>query len=169
MLYARVNKETDEVLEFPLTEKELRDSLVNTTLPSRITEMTLAGTDYVMVPPVGPDEITVQATAEMAIKAVSCSKDPETGKWVRTYGLEEVPEAAKLPRLSGRWNYLRTRRDRVLRQIDWMVLRNQREVALGLTPTDNIDTLYAKAQELADITDSNEDPFLIDASTITIE
>lgn len=169
MLYARINKETEEVLEFPLTEKELRNALLNTSLPSRITEMTLSGTDYVMVPPVGPDEITIQATAEMAIEPISCSKDPETGKWVREYGLVEVPEAGRLPRLSARWNYLRTRRDRVLNAIDWRVMRNQREVALGLTPTDDIDTLYAKAQEMADITDSQEDPFLIDASTITIE
>lgn len=169
MLYARVNKETDEVLEFPITEKELRNALLNTSLPSRITEITLSGTDYVMVPPLGPNDITIQATAEMSIEPISCSKDPETGKWVREYGLVEIPEVGRLPRLSARWNYLRTRRDRVMKTIDWMVLRNQREVALGLTPTDDIDTLYAKAQELADITDSQEDPFLIDASTITIE
>jgi hypothetical protein len=169
MLYARINKETDEVLEFPVTEKELRNSLLNTSLPARITDMTLAGTDYVLVPPIHPDDLTVSATAEMAIEPVSCSKNAETGVWLRVYGLVPVPESGLLQRLGARWSYIRTRRDRVLRDIDWRVLRNQREVALGLTPTDNIDTLYAKAQELADITDSQEDPFLIDASTITIE
>jgi len=169
MLYARINKETDEVLEFPITEKELRNALLNTSLPAKITSMTLAGTAYVLVPPIHPDQLTVQATAEMAIEPVGCSKDPETKVWIREYGLVEVPEGGRLQRLAGRWNYIRTRRDRVLRAIDWRVIRNQREIALGLTPTDDIDTLYAKAQEMADITDSHEDPFLIDASTITIE
>jgi hypothetical protein len=168
MLYARVNKDTDEVLEFPVTEKELRNALVNTTLPSVITEISLIGTDYVRVPPLTKAEIGLQSTMTHSVAPTGVTKDPETGKWVRQYTLLEVPQEAQLDRIAIRWKYIRERRAAVLRDIDWKVLRNQREVALGLTPTDDLSELYTKAQELADLTDTYEDPFLIDESVIKI-
>lgn len=168
MLYARINKETDEVLEFPIQEQELRNALVNTTLPSVITEISLIGTDYVQVKPLTADEIGLQATATHTIAPTSIQKDPETGEWIRQYELIEVDQTAQLERLAIRWNYVRQRRDAVLKEIDWRILRNQREVRLGLTPTESIADLDAKAQEMADITDSYEDPFLINMATLKI-
>jgi hypothetical protein len=168
MLYARVNKDTDEVLEFPVTEKELRNALVNTTLPSVITEISLIGTDYVRVPPLTKAEIGLQSTMTHSVAPTGVAKDPETGEWVRQYTLLEVPQEAQLDRIAIRWKYIRERREAVLKDIDWRVLRNQREVALGLTPTDDLSELYTKAQELADLTDTYEDPFLIDESVIKI-
>jgi hypothetical protein len=103
-----------------------------------------------------------------SVAPTGVAKDPETGEWVRQYTLLEVPQEAQLDRIAIRWKYIRERREAVLKDIDWRVLRNQREVALGLTPTDDLSELYTKAQELADLTDTYEDPFLIDESVIKI-
>lgn len=168
MLYARINKETDEVLEFPISEKDLRNALVNTTLPTVITEISLVGTDYVAVPPLVSADIGVKSTATHSATPTSIVKDAETGKWTRVYELVEVPADAQLNRLAIRWDYVRTRRDAALKEIDWRILRNQREVRLGLTPTDSISDLDAKAQEFADITETYEDPFAIDISTLKV-
>ena len=168
MLYARINKETDEVLEFPVTEKQLRNALVNTTLPTVITEISLLGTDYVVVPPLTRDQINLQATASAGVVPTTPIKDPETGKWIRKYELKAIELEDQLDRLSLRWSYIRARRDAVLKEIDWRILRNQREARLGLTQTDDIAVLDAKAQEMADVTETNEDPFLIDLATLKI-
>lgn len=168
MLYARINKETDEVLEFPITEGQLRNALVGTTLPTKITEIALVGTDYVQVPPLVSSEIPVKSSMTHTATPTTVTKDPETGKWVRQYELVEVDERIQLDRAALKWKSIRERRDEVLKEIDWRILRNAREVRLGLTPTDDIAVLDAKAQELADLTDTYADPYEIDISIIKI-
>jgi hypothetical protein len=162
MLYARVNKQTDEVLEFPITERELRDNLVNTTLPRNITEMSLVGTEYVCVPAKPAGEVDLIANFDFKVMPTSAIKNSE-GKWERVYTLVEVPEEAKFGRLARRWAFVRNKRNEALAALDWKVLRNLREQRLGLPTTDNIAELDAKMQALADITNT-DDPFAIDVS-----
>jgi len=162
MLYARVNKQTDEVLEFPITERELRDNLVNTTLPRNITEMSLAGTEYVCVPAKPASEINIKASADFKVMPTSAVKNSE-GKWERVYTLVEVQEEAKLGRLARRWAFVRNKRNEAMAALDWKILRNLREQRLGLPTTDDIVELDTKMQELADVTNA-DDPFAIDIS-----
>jgi hypothetical protein len=162
MLYARVNKQTDEVLEFPITERELRDNLVNTTLPRNITEMSLSGTEYVCVPATPSAEVDLVASFDFKVMPTAAVKNSE-GKWERVYTLVEVPEEIKFARLARRWAFVRNKRNEALAALDWKVLRNLREQRLGLPTTDNIAELDAKMQMLADITNT-DNPFVIDIS-----
>jgi len=58
------------------------------------------------------------------------------------------------------WNYVRNKRDMLMKDMDWKYLRNAREVRLNLTPTDDIAKLDVYMQKLADIT-KQTDPFNI--------
>jgi hypothetical protein len=58
------------------------------------------------------------------------------------------------------WQTIRQTRDRMMANYDWRYTRYEREVRLGLTPTDDIVQLDAYMQALADIT-QQEDPYNI--------
>lgn len=154
MLYARINTSTNEVLEFPLQERELRDRLANTTLPEKITDFSLAGTNYVCVPPLS-EGVPYVATETHQIASSGAHYDAETGTFVREYRLEEVPEAKRPARNLFRFRSLQARRKKVFDTLDAKILRYQSEVRQGLTPTDDIAELDAKAQALRDITLEN--------------
>jgi hypothetical protein len=48
----------------------------------------------------------------------------------------------------------------MISSFDWRILRHQRELRLGITPTDSIESLDKYMQDLADIT-KQSDPFNI--------
>lgn len=50
------------------------------------------------------------------------------------------------------WEGVRNKRDRLINGFEWRYNRHQREVRLGLTPTDDISKLDEYMQALADIT-----------------
>tara|TARA_B100001093_G_scaffold426287_1_gene420195 strand:+ start:47528 stop:48055 length:528 start_codon:yes stop_codon:yes gene_type:complete len=58
------------------------------------------------------------------------------------------------------WKYVREDRDRRMKEVDWKILRYQREVRLEETPTDDIVKLDTYMQSLANIT-KQSDPFNI--------
>jgi len=164
MLYARINRETDEVLEFPISETTLRNRLVNTLLPTRITQISLAGTDYVLVEP-SPVDDTIKPTADFYVAPIAAVKD-ESGKWFRQYGLVEIEADRRQGRIDRRWRWVRGERDRLMNETEWRISRALREQRLGLTPTDNISLLDSYMQQLADITEGVQDPFTIDPNKI---
>lgn len=58
------------------------------------------------------------------------------------------------------WQEIRETRDRMMAEYDWRYTRYEREVRLGLTPTDDITELDTYMQALADITQQS-DPYNI--------
>lgn len=58
------------------------------------------------------------------------------------------------------WQTIRQTRDRMMANYDWRYTRYEREVRLGLTPTDDIMELDTYMQALADITQQS-DPYNI--------
>ena len=143
--------------EFPITEKELRIRLGNTSLPALLTTEALEPLGYVVVPASGIENFPT-ATKDLEVFIESVVK--EGNFWKRNYGLRPVTGELREIRLRKKWKEVRTKRDELLSNSDWRVSRYNREVALGKTPTDNINMLHTYMQALADITDQ-EDPFLI--------
>jgi len=166
MLYARINVETNEVLEYPLTETQLRDRLVNTTLPEKITDFSLAGTQYVCVPPQEISGVPLKQTATHYVQTTSALYDEESDTWVRQYELVEVPEVSRAARTTYRMNNFKKKRKEALLNLDAKVMRNLSEVRQGVPTTDNIADLDVKAQELRDMT--NIDIWTIDETTFFV-
>ena len=152
MLYARINQETNEVLEFPIFETTLRDRLSNTTLPDTITDFHLAGTNYVCVeaPPVGG--ITLKNTETHTVAPTSATYIPELEKFIRNYELVEVPIGNREARNEARLKSLRKRRKEVFVELDAKIAQVLSETRLGLTPSADIAELDAKAQSWRDFT-----------------
>ena len=67
--------------------------------------------------------------------------------------LVEVPEAKKELRKDFILKTLRKKRKEAFAKLDEKFLRHASEVRLGKTPTDNIEDLDAKAEELRNITE----------------
>lgn len=162
MLYARINRETKEVLEFPINETSLRDRFANTTLPKKIDDWALMDTDYALVPP-GPTDL--RPTITHRVGSVGAEWNEETGDYVRIYGLVEVPEIERPSRTGQRWRYLKEERAKHLRRYDFAVNRYLSEVRQGLTPTDDIEQLDAFAQKLRNMTTQYANPYMIDEKT----
>ena len=165
MLFARVQVNEDdtyEVLEWPLSETELRARFGHTILPKVISEIVLAGTDYVRVP--ATTNLAEYPQPTKTHRAVPDGIIKQTnGEWKRTWKLEEITdldEAAE--RLQRKWAETRNKRDELMAANDWRVLRNEREVRLGVTVTEDISMIDAEQQKLANITNNYDDPFLID-------
>jgi len=165
MLFARVSKNEDdtyEVLEWPLTEEQLRARFAHTILPKNINAMVLAGTEYVAVPASTVEEDMPQQTKTHKLGPTGLEFVEGTG-WVRTYALVEITdldEASK--RVTRKWASIRKHRDDLMAYHDWRVLRNQRETRLGLTVTEDIADIDAEMQKLANVTENYNDPYLID-------
>jgi hypothetical protein len=94
---------------------------------------------------------------------VSVYQDTD-GKWKRNYTLVDVAEDVKYSRIAKQIKKVRAKRDALMNAFDWRIARYNREVALGKTPTDNIDELHTYMQALADITKQG-DPFLVEFPT----
>jgi hypothetical protein len=164
MLFARVlvnEDDTYEVLEWPLSETELRARFGHTILPKTISAEVLAGTDYVRVPASINTETFPQATKTHRVALGTITFDGIG--WNRSWKLEEVTdldEAAE--RVERKWAETRKKRDELMAANDWRVLRNEREVRLGVTVTEDVSVIDADQQKLANITNNYDDPFLID-------
>jgi len=59
------------------------------------------------------------------------------------------------------WKNVRLKRNELIKDVDWKILRHQRELRMNLSPTDSLENLDKYAQALADITLQTEDPFSI--------
>ena len=82
---------------------------------------------------------------------------PEQPAVVRTEAQIAADQAAVM---ENQWSYVRHQRDTMMADTDWRYLRYDRELRLGLTPTDDIQKLDLYMQALADITQQS-DPFNI--------
>lgn len=159
MFIAKIENNT--AVEYPISERELRRRLGNTSLPKTLTNEIIEPLGYVIVPPGTIDNFP---TATKDLKVVLESITKIDGNWVRQYTLEPVPNNDKQWRLEKKWKEVRAKRDKLMADFDWRILRHTREVALSLTPTEDITALHNYMQALADITDQ-EDPFLIQYPT----
>lgn len=165
MLYAKINEETNEVIEFPIYENDLRNDIFSgTTLPKEITDFALIGTPYRCVKPILLSEIDISASYTHSIEAVGASYNEETGEFDREYGLVQVEPHKLEKRKDFRLNQLRKKRAASFAKLDAKILRYESQVRLGVTPTDNIAELDAKAQELRDVTEV-ENPWAIEDHT----
>lgn len=156
MLYARINRETKAVVEFPVSEVQLRARLSNTTLPEKITAFHLLGTEYAQVD-AGTTELRPTISARVA--SVGATYNEETGEYDRQYGLVSVPEAQRENRVMARWAYLRKRRLNTFEQVDRMILKNLSQERQGIRPTIRIGVIDAFAQKLRDMTTDYTDPY----------
>lgn len=166
MLFARVKINNDnsyEVLEWPISENTLRARMGNTIFPGKINEVTLHGTDFVIVPASTPEEmgdIKPDATHRVEPDTIIRNSDDT---WKRTWKLVELTDVDEIQaRLDRKWKEVRDKRDKLMEKNDWRVLRNNREVRLGLTPTESIIDIDTEQNKLANITINYIDPFLID-------
>jgi len=64
------------------------------------------------------------------------------------------------PDPDAQWNVIREERDKLMAEFDWRYLRYDRQVRLGLTPSDDLNAMDVYMQALADIT-LQPDPFNI--------
>lgn len=72
---------------------------------------------------------------------------------------EELAER-ELQKIKDQWGVIRSERDRRISDFDWRYLRYQRQIRMGVEPTDSIEKLDLYIQQLADIT-NQPDPFTI--------
>lgn len=163
MLFARINRSTKEVLEFPLSEQAVRDRLSSTTLPERITDFSLVDTDYVTVPTIGVTELRPTSTHRVGV--ISAAYDEQVGRYIREFGLIEVPENKRAARTQARWKYVKKLRAQALAKYDRLVTQALSETRQGLTPTRDIAELDAFAQKLRDMTNNFGNPYAIDERT----
>lgn len=163
MLYARINRATKEVVEFPLSERTLRDRLSTTTLPERITDLSLAGTEYVTVPTKGLSGLRPTATHRVGV--VAASYNEETGKYEREFGLIAIPEDKIEERNKRRWTFLKELRRKALANYDRKVMQNLSESRQQMITTNDIKELDAFAQKLRDMTINFGNPYMIDETT----
>lgn len=80
-----------------------------------------------------------------------------TGAWIVT---EYTPEELEMLKQT-KWKDVRQQRNILIQSVAWRVERYNRYLRLGLTPIDDILTLENYIQELADIPQTQQDPFNI--------
>jgi hypothetical protein len=158
MLYAKINPETKEVLEWPLPESVIRTRLSNMSLPWNLDSNSLPP-EYIGVPP-----RILSMPQETKTHRVVLSKpvwDEEAQVWLRDYELEEITEPGiAASRLAAKWVDVRKRRQRLFDYSNNLVMRALREERLGVAPTVTIAALDEYLTQLADITNA-DDPFTI--------
>lgn len=155
MLYAKINEETNEVLEFPIYEKDLLEKhLKGVSLPRAITDFALVGTSFRCVKPLLAENVDLVPSYTQSIEAVHATYNELTGEFDRVMALVEVPEAKREIRKDFRLKTLRKKRKEAFAKLDAKFIRNASEVRLGNTPTDNIEDLDAKADSLRNITEA---------------
>lgn len=82
------------------------------------------------------------------------------GLWTKNWITEPVEGLALVEIINQQWDVIRALRDSMISSFDWRILRNQRELRLGIPPSDSIESLDRYMQDLADIT-KQSDPFNI--------
>lgn len=157
MLYAKIVN--DEVLEWPLYEKDIKEAHSNVSFPEKPTFEDFEALGYTAIPTSDPADVPAP-DKDNEIVLGDLVKD-EDGNWKRTYVLSYIQdEDDRLARLDRQWKKVKEKRDKLLTSTDWRVLRNLREVTLGLTPSEDISVLEEYRAQLANITDES-DPFKI--------
>lgn len=145
--------------EYPLKEEYVRKCLDNVSLPPVLTNEILEPFGYAVIEKGIVGEVP-QATKYMSAIIGDVFKDTD-GKWKRSYELSPIPEEFYQIRLDSHWKKVREKRAAKMDAFQWRIDRYNREVALGITPKDDIDVLHNYMQSLADITLQGDDPFLI--------
>lgn len=82
------------------------------------------------------------------------------GLWTKNWITEPVEGLALVEIINQQWDVIRALRDSMISSFDWRILRHQRELRLGIPPSDSIESLDRYMQDLADIT-KQSDPFNI--------
>ena len=59
-----------------------------------------------------------------------------------------------------KWSQVRSKRDKMINDVEWRIQRHQSELRLGITPTDSIELVDRYIQDLRDIT-TQDNPFEI--------
>lgn len=155
MLFAKI--ENDQVVEFPIMEPNLRKALSNISLPTVITDASLAGTGYVCVDSFSSFEMPVETLTQSI--ALGTPVKTENG-WERTFILKDVPADKIEPRRKHKLKEIRAKREVLLRKADALVARYHREVRMNLPITIELSVIDSYMQQLADITE-NPDPYSI--------
>jgi hypothetical protein len=157
MLYAQVSDD-GSVVKWPVSEAALRAALPHVSFPRPIQEEHLIGTGFVMVPTVSREHIP-QETADLMIQANPVLG--ADGKYQRVYTLVPVPEVIREQRIARQWKRVRARRDQLMAEMAWRQARHWREIRLKLTPTEDGEKLDRYMQALADVPQTNTDPFQV--------
>lgn len=157
MLYAKITP-AGQVVQWPITEGELRRMFPNVALPRRITAEAVRGLDIVLVPPTSIPPTLQESKTHRVEMSKTLTKVGDV--YLRSYELVAVPPPELAERENRRWTQVRARREDLMDQFEWRIQRYHRQVRLGVTPTDNIAVLDAYMQALADIT-TQPDPYQI--------
>lgn len=155
MFFARI--ENGIGVEYPLKEKDVRKTLDDVSLPPKLTNEILEPLGFaIVIEGKVQDFPKVTKTHRAVIDRVY--KDELDGLWKRSYKLIPVAESEKESRIQVMWKHVREKRDKLMSDFEWRIQRYNREVALGMVPKDNINTLHEYMQQLADVT-NQDDPF----------
>lgn len=154
MFYAKI---IDNVpVEFPIEEKDLRQTLNYISLPSTILPEMLQGTGFVCVSTAGT-VITNNVTHQTVLTGVE-PDDNNPGYWKPIFSTM-VPELTlNEKRIQAQLARLRQIRVEKFKELDALVARATRETRLGVTPTIPIEDLDHYGQALANIT-IQDNPF----------
>jgi hypothetical protein len=136
-------REVDINTEFPNMSFPDKSLIKDSDLPENIVKL------YEGVYPMSP-----------TIKVVGQEVVLINGLWTKNWITEPVEGLALVEIINQQWDVIRALRDSMISSFDWRILRHQRELRLGITPTDSIESLDKYMQDLADIT-KQSDPFNI--------
>jgi hypothetical protein len=92
-------------------------------------------------------------------EVIDLTEEEKAKKTKTDYELQKEAEIENI-RIEKQWNLVRINRDKLMKDNDWRYSRHQRELRLGLVPTENLEDIDNYMQELANIT-TQEDPFMI--------
>jgi Phage tail assembly chaperone protein len=77
---------------------------------------------------------------------------------IESNNLDAIPQQDAI---NAQWQIVRDKRDALISEIDWRYIRYAREARLNLTPIDDITKLDTYTQALADLPETQTDPFNI--------
>lgn len=153
MLYAKIVN--DEVVEWPLYEKDLKERHNNVSFPETTSAEDFEALGYTAV---DVTENNLKPDKNNVVVLGDLKKDSD-GNWVRSYELSPVKdETTKIQRLDRQWGLIKHQRDLLFAETDWRILRSLREATLGLDASEDISVVEQYRQNLADITEQ-DDPF----------
>lgn len=96
-------------------------------------------------------ELFDQAKPDTVYDTVLSEPVSEAGKWVRTWQQVETSQSVADAKTARRAANIRKNRDALIEATTWRVERYNREIRIGVTPSEDIATLDAYIQALADI------------------
>jgi hypothetical protein len=72
-----------------------------------------------------------------------------------------IINANKLKSVDVQWEVIRSQRAAMIQAVRWRIERNQDELAMGRTPTEDVTPILDYIQKLRDLPDTETDPFNI--------